>query len=212
MQTATQMKLPTGRLKTKKNAFMTGNQNTVPADAIQAEWAEIQLAQRNSAAFRPLYNRYYEPIFRFIHRRLGDEMLAGDVCAQVFLKAIQKIKTYQFKGVPFSAWLYRIASNEVSQHFRNIQKSRTVSVEDSNISDMLDEVEIDDFAPYREILIETLEGLKEKEVQLIEMRFFEHRPFKEIAQIMNITESNAKVRTYRTLEKLKKKLVNRVRD
>ena len=204
MSAATQIQL-------KTNTVMTTSNKKISSDAIQAEWQEIQVAQRNPAMFRPLYSRYYEPIFRFIYRRTGDEMLAGDLCAQVFLKAMQKIGGYQFKGVPFSAWLYRIASNEISQHFRNQQKQRTVSIEDSNLGEMMDEAEIDLHEEHRQVLIDTLNDMSEKDVQLIEMRFFEKRSFKEIADILGITESNAKVRTYRLLAKMKKKMEKQIK-
>jgi RNA polymerase sigma-70 factor (ECF subfamily) len=59
---------------------------------------------------------------------------------------------------------------------------------------------------HRQLLIDTLNDMKDEEVQLIEMRFFEHRAFKEIADILRITESNAKVKTYRLLEKMKKRM------
>ena len=191
-----------------KKATHTGKE--VPQDAMQQEWQEIQAAQRNPAHFRPLYNRYYDPIFRFIYRRTNEEELTADICSQVFLKAMQKLPAYQFKGVPFSAWLYRIASNEVAQHFRNLKKSRVVSVDDAQLSDVIDEMEEKDTEVQREALIAMLDELKEAEVQLIELRFFEQRPFKEVAEILGITESNAKVKTYRLLNKLKKKMEARI--
>ena len=198
------------QLQLKTNSLMTSSKKKVSSDAIQAEWQEIQAAQNNPTLFRPLYDRYYEPIFRFIYRRTSDEMLSGDLCAQVFLKAIQKLGGYRFQGVPFSAWLYRIASNEIAQFFRNQQKERTVSIEDSNIGEMMDEVEVDFHDEHRAILIDTLNHMSDKEVELIELRFFEKRSFKEIAQILEITESNAKVKTYRLLDKMKKLMKKRM--
>ncbi|MEM6966497.1 MAG: sigma-70 family RNA polymerase sigma factor [Bacteroidota bacterium] len=184
---------------------MNSSNKTVSQEAMQAEWLEVQAAQQNPAHFRPLYDRYFEPIFRFVFKRCADENLAGDICSQVFLKAMQKLGSYQYKGVPFSAWLYRIASNEVAQHFRNTQKNRVVSVEDHSISDLIDEIADDgDFEKARQQLLQTLNQLKPKDLTLIELRFFEGRPFKEIADILEITESNAKVKTYRILEKMKK--------
>lgn len=188
-----------------KNAVrMSVPKKTVSKETMQAEWLEIQAAQGNPRLFRPLYNRYYETIFRFIYRRTGKEELAADICSQVFLKAIQKLPRYQFKGVPFSAWLYRIASNEVTQHFRTVQKNRVVSIDDFGFLDIFSEIEGQDNPDYRTALISALDQLKETDLQLIELRFFEQRPFKEIADILTITESNAKVKTYRILEKLKK--------
>jgi len=197
--------LQISRTLAKNIARMQSSNKTVSQEAMQAEWQEVQAAQSNPALFRPLYDRYYEPIFRFIFKRTADENVAADVCSQVFLKAMQKLGTYQFKGVPFSAWLYRIASNEVAQHFRNTQKNRVVSVEDHNISNIIDEInESGDFETTRTKMLQAMNDLKEGDLALIELRFFEGRPFKEISEILNITESNAKVKTYRILEKIKK--------
>ncbi len=180
----------------------------VSEEAVLEEWSEIQAAQRNPAMFRPLYDRYYEPIFRFVFRRTADEGVAGDLCAQVFLKAMQKLDTYQYKGVPFSSWLFRIAANEVAQHYRQNQKNRIVCADDTDLSDMIDEMDEDNNEVHLENLTKVLDTLEDKDLQLIEMRFFEQRPFKEIADILGMTESNAKVKTYRILERLKTKLIN----
>ena len=197
--------LQISRTLAKNTASMQSSNKTVSQEAMQAEWLEVQAAQRNPAYFRPLYNRYFEQIFRFVFKRTADENIANDVCSQVFLKAMQKIGTYEYKGVPFSAWLYRIASNEVAQHFRNTQKNRVVTVEDHTFSDLIDEVsEEGDYEKTRQSMLAALQQLKESDMMMIEMRFFEERPFKEIANILNITESNAKVKTYRILEKMKK--------
>ena len=68
----------------------------------------------------------------------------------------------------------------------------------------------DDLEKFRPYLIPALDELKEADMEIIEMRFFEQRPFKEIAEVLNITESNAKVRTYRVLERLKKIILNQM--
>ncbi len=179
---------------------------TVSQQAMELEWEEIQAAQRQPSLFKPLYNRYYEAIFKFVYRRTNDEHLSADLVAQVFLKAMQKLNKYQFKGVPFSAWLYRIASNQVAQHFRDAKKNRVVSIEQQNLSDLADEMKTTDNEQLRTLLIRSLEDLKPIDLSLIELRFFEQRPFKEIANLLEITESNAKVKTYRILEKLKKNI------
>ncbi len=171
---------------------------------LQEEWVEIQAAQKEAAMFRPLYERYYEQIFRFIFRRTTDESLSADICSQVFLKALQKLPKYQFKGVPFSAWLYRIASNEVTQHYRNTSKNRVVCVEDSHFTDLQEEMEVEEKPNLSPLMLEALNELPLRDMQMVELRFFEQRAFKEIAEIMEITESNAKVKTYRILAKLKK--------
>lgn len=191
---------------------MSVPKKTVSTAEMQAEWREIQAAQSDPTRFRPLYERHYEPIFRFIHRRTADMDLSADLCSQVFLKAMQRLGTYQFRGVPFSAWLFRIASNEVAQHFRNAKQDRTVSVEDNQLGDMAEELDDGDSETLRRHLLMALNHLKEDDLQLIEMRFFEQRPFKEIADILGITENNAKVKTYRILERMKRFMYDRDDD
>lgn len=195
-----------------KNVGMSMSKKSVSVEHMQEEWLEVQAAQRDPARFRPLYNRYYEPIFRFIFRRTNQEELTADICSQVFLKALQRINSYSYKGVPFSAWLYRIASNEVAQHYRATQKNRVVSMEESSFTDMIDELEQQDTEGLRQQLLATLDTLKEGDLQLIELRFFEQRSFREVAEITGITENNAKVRTYRILERMKKKIANSSRE
>lgn len=191
-----------------KNGGMSLGRKTVSTWEIEQEWLEIQAAQGNPALFRPIYNRYFEQVFRFIHRRTADEDLSADLCSQVFLKAMQRLGEYVFKGVPFSAWLFRIASNEVSQHFRQNKAGRVVSIEEVHMGEVMDEIDEEDNEALRKKLLTVLNDLNELDLQLIEMRFFEQMPFKEIAEIAGMTENNAKVKVYRILERLKKKLIS----
>jgi len=198
--------LQINRTLVKKDVRMEQFGKTVSEEALQREWLEIQAAQADRAQFRPLYERYFESIFRFLYRRTGEEPLAADLCSQVFLKAMQKLDGYEFKGVPFSAWLYRIASNEVAQYYRRNKRNRVVSADERDFSDLAHKMEEDNTEQYLQALIGSLDELRKQDIELIELRFFEHRPFKEIAEILDITESNAKVRTYRILDRLKKKI------
>lgn len=177
------------------------------AEELQAEWLEIQAAQQQAANFRPLYQRHYEPIYRFIYRRTTDAELSADLCSQVFLKAMQRLHSYQFRGVPFSSWLFRIASNEIAQHYRAQKNNRSVSLDSMQLGEMAEEMDLEDNYWQVEQMIGLLDELKPDDLLLVEMRFFEQRPFKEIAEILEITESNAKVKTYRILERLKKKIL-----
>ena len=179
---------------------------------MRAEWTEIQAAQRDPARFRPLYDRYYSPIFRYLLRRCGEEALAADLCAQTFLKGLQKLGSYTFRGVPFSAWLYRIASNELNMHFRATKKQRTVSLDDGQVDRMLPEGDEGRDYALRDTMIAALQDLKPNELELIELRFFEQRPFKEIADLTGLTEANAKVKTYRILDRLRKHTLRRHND
>lgn len=189
---------------------MATSKYTVTAKAMEKEWEEVQAAQKNPAHFRVLYNRYYESIFRFVYKRTADEALAADLTSQVFLKAMQKIGQYTYQGVPFSAWLFRIASNEIAQHFRQQKKTRVVALEERTTKDLEDEYDDkEDLDININILKAVIQDLKPEEVELLELRFFEKRPFKEVADILDITENNAKVKIYRLLQKMKKRFVKR---
>lgn len=186
---------------------MATSKHTLSQQAIEEEWELVQAAQKNPARFGVLYDRYYEQIFRFIYKRTAEEELTADLCSQVFFKAMQNLKKYKFKGVPFSAWLYRIASNEVNQFFRSNQKKRVVSLEDKHIHHLKDEFGIEDkkmLETHLALLQDVIQLLKPAEVEILELRFFEQRPFKEIGDILDITENNAKVKVYRLLQKMKK--------
>lgn len=171
---------------------------------IESEFLLIRKAQADPACFAPLYDHYYKPVFLFVYRRTDDEDLAADLTSQVFLKAITYLPKYEYKGLPFSAWLFRIAVNEVNMFFRKHQNKRSLCIEDESMERMAEEMGETDQEEKIEILLKSIQQLAYEDVQYIELRFFEDRSFKEIADIMNITENNAKVRTYRILDKIKK--------
>lgn len=164
----------------------------------------IELAKSDPRYFAPLYDRYYRSIFTFLYRRTGEEELTADLCSQTFLKAMNAIQTFRFQGVPFSAWLYRIALNELNMHFRKHPSARTVSVEEEGLHRLQEEAQCEEDLSEEQTLQAVLSELEPDEVQLIELRFFEEKSFKEVGEILNITENNAKVKTYRLLDRMKK--------
>jgi len=171
---------------------------------IQRELEEIEAAKKDSRKFEVLYNRYHEQIFRYLYARLDNKHIASDLTSQVFYKAMLNLDNYTFKGVPFASWLYRIAFNEMNMHFRKESKNRTVNIDTGTIGELFEEIEEEIYAEEKEKLAKVLATLSDERLSLIEMRFFEKRSFKDIADIMGITENNAKVKVYRTLDKIKK--------
>jgi RNA polymerase sigma-70 factor (ECF subfamily) len=175
---------------------------------MDAEFKLIEAAKLDINRFGPLYDKYYKQIFNYLNQRLDDKETAFDVTSQVFLKAMTNLSKYQFKGVPFSSWLYRIAYSELMQLFREKKAQRTVNADVSDLKHLCEEIKenyYDDFLP---VLSKVLAELDELELQLVEMRFFEKRPFKEVAEVLELSETNAKVKLHRLLEKIKKSLKN----
>ena len=169
------------------------------------EQGKIEAAKKNPAQFAVLYDTYYEPIFRFVYQRLDDKEQAFDTTQQVFMKALDKLGKYEYRGVPFSSWLFRIALNELTDLYRLANVQRTVNIDSVSIYHIIEEIEETKIDKYHDKIVEMIaEHLDEDELQLIEMRFFEKRSFKQIGDILDITENNAKVKTYRILDKLRK--------
>jgi RNA polymerase sigma-70 factor (ECF subfamily) len=164
----------------------------------------IERSKIDPEAFGFLYEKYYEQIFLFVERRVADRDTAGDLTSQVFLKAMMGLPKYEFRGFPFSSWLYRIASNQVNEYYRGNKHERIISLEDGGLQKLIAEAEEDAPTDPLPLLSKLLQELAPDEVQLLELRFFEERPFKEVSYILGITENNAKVRAYRIIEKLKK--------
>lgn len=176
------------------------------AEQMRSEHEWVEAAKKDPARFGVLYNKYHEQIFRFIYQRVDDKEAAFDATSQVFLKALTNLHKYEFRGVPFASWLYRIAKSEVNQLFRQNKAQRTINVESVHLYDMIDEMEENRLEEYHDKLMDVISDLEEDDLQLIEMRYFEKRPFKEIGEILEITENNAKVKVYRILERLEKAL------
>lgn len=179
------------------------------AEQISSEFMQIEAAKRDVNHFGPIYNKYYKQIFGYIYQRMEDKEVAFDITSQVFLKALTNLHKYEFKGVPFASWLYRIAHSEVMQVFRDKKAQRTVNADVSDIKHLCEEIQENYYEDFMPALSKVIKGLPEDELQLIEMRFFEKRPFKEIAEIMMMTETNAKVKLYRILERIKKTLTKK---
>ncbi len=179
----------------------------VTKEAQQVELNHIEAAKKDPSKFEFLYNKYHEQIFRYIYQRVATKEQAFDATQEVFMKAMMNLHKYQYKGVPFSSWLYRIAMSEMGNVHKSKKANRAVNIDVVHVQDMMDEMEDDSLQEREENkakLIEAIGELPEAELQLIEMRFFEKRPFKEIGEILEITENNAKVKLYRALDKLKK--------
>ncbi len=187
-----------------KESFVL-KENIQHKDELRDEESLIQKSQADPEAFRPLYEKYFKRIFLFVHHRVGDKAMTADLTSQVFLKALINIKKFSFRGLPFSAWLFRIALNECNDFFRKNKRYRLVTMEEGMVEHLYEELTSETrLEDLRQRLPTILQKLSVNELQIIELRFFEQRPFKEVGDILGISETYAKVRVYRILEKMKK--------
>jgi RNA polymerase sigma-70 factor (ECF subfamily) len=175
----------------------------------------VRQAQRDRDAFARLYDHYHPRIFGYILRRTANLEAAQDITSETFLKALAKLWQFRWRSVPFSSWLYKIATNEINQYFRKAEYKKSVSLEE------LQEQGFELLSPHdpESELIEAQEKLKQhqdfleiqaKIVQLpakyqevIALRFFEKKQIKEIAEILGKREGTIKSLLHRAVEKLR---------
>lgn len=173
------------------------------------EWSDEAILQRASQgdidAFGVLYERYVGRIFNYVYYRTGSASDAEDLTARVFFRAMRHIGTYTNRGLPLSAWLYRIAHNLVANWHRDNSRRKEIPLDEaisfrtavehpeSSLVDMEE----------RERLLRVIRCLPEERQQLLILKFVDHLSNAEIAQIMGKTEGAVKSLYHRTLLSLR---------
>jgi RNA polymerase sigma-70 factor (ECF subfamily) len=178
---------------------------TTADDAQLVEWAKD-----DSSAFGELYSRYVKKIYNYIYYRTGNHHDAEDLTSRVFFRAMAHIKEYTDRGVPFSAWLYRIAHNLVANWHRDRGRQKVVPLDDHLTTGMsFDPPEAAaETIEEEETLLESIRQLPEERQQLLILKFVERLSNAEIGEIMNRTEGAIKSLYHRTLLSLRDNLEN----
>lgn len=168
----------------------------------EEEQAVIAAARTDPRRFTPLYERYFGDIFRFLLRRAGDRDLTNDLAQETFLKAMLALPRYQDRGLPFRAWLYRIALNELRMHWRK-KKEVLIDLSFTQVKGLSEEFELRLDEDDMQRLARALSKLDEARGQLIQLRYMDGLSFLEVGQVLGIGEDAAKMRTHRTLAQLR---------
>ncbi len=172
---------------------------TLSDKALQEERGLVERAQHEPAAFAQLYELYVDAIYTFAFHRVGDHTHAEDVTAETFQRALEHIGRFEWRGVPFSAWLYRIASNVIAARYRR----QIPVVEDPPDEDLVDESEgMDAGLLRREKIAELLAAVRDlpdDQQQVIILRFGAEMRSKEIAYVMERSEGAVKALLHRAL-------------
>lgn len=164
-----------------------------------------QAAGGDEQAFGMLYERYVGRIYNYVYYRTGNQYDAEDLTARVFLRAMKHIPNYQDRGIPFSAWLYRIAHNLVANWHRDNSRRQEIALEDTYVAQhgrehpetsLLHNEE-------QEALLTIIRTLPAERQQLLILKFVEHLSNAEIGQIMGRTEGAIKSLYHRTLLSLR---------
>ena len=165
------------------------------------ESALIARAKVDREAFGQLYEIYVDRIYNYVYYRTGSVADAEDLTARVFERAMQHIGNYQDKGVPFSAWLYRIAHNMVANWHRDRSRRQIFSLEDFaqwQANEDGPEFKAERVAE-REVLLAAVRRLPAERQELLLLKFLEQLPNAEIGEIMGRSEGAIKSLYHRTL-------------
>jgi RNA polymerase sigma-70 factor (ECF subfamily) len=173
----------------------------VPAGAaVPDERALIEAAQRDPHHFAELYELHFERVYAFIARRVRDRDEAEDLTADVFHHALANLPRFEWRGAPFAAWLFRIATNAIIDKAKRAARARDLPTPDDPPPAQHEEIES------RVRLFRLVDGLPAEQRRVIVMRFAEHKKIREIAQELGRTEGAVKQLQFRGLQSLRARL------
>jgi len=184
----------------------------------QQEAQLIEQCRRNPDAFGQVFDTWYKPVFGYVMRRTADYDLSKDIAAETFLKAFLKINSFKWRGISLSAWLYRIATNELNQYYRSSKykpQSLQQLLEDPQMekllrdsSDNQREIIEEELKAYNDynLIREKLQLLDVKYQEVIALRYFEQKTNHELSIILDKKEGTVKSLLSRGLEKLRNML------
>jgi|AntRauTorckE6833_2_1112554.scaffolds.fasta_scaffold00060_48 RNA polymerase sigma-70 factor (ECF subfamily) len=156
-------------------------------------------------SFGPLYDKYIKKIYNYLYYRVPDQNTAEDITSQTFIKSLKAIKTYSENKGSFSAWLYRIAKNNLVDYYRGHKN-------DLNVDDIWyleDDTDIESSADRKlklDKLKDSLKNLKKEQREIVILRVWDELSYAEIADILEKSEASCKMIFSRSLEKLKQEL------
>ena len=160
--------------------------------------------QRDQAALTQLYEDNFDKIYRYIVIKIGDRTEAEDMTQQVFLKALKSISTFKWKGTSFSAWLFRIAHNQVVDHWRKKSKRVTVPLDDTIRSTSGNPVPMVEQKMAVEELASAIKILTKAQQEVISLRFGGDLPIAQVARLMGKSEGAIKALQHSALLSLRR--------
>lgn len=174
-----------------------------------SERAAIEAAQKDPGRFAELYEKNFERVYAFVARRVHDRDAAQDLTSEVFHQAFTNLSRFEWRGAPFAAWLFRIASNAIIDRGKRMAKERDVPLQaetQAGYEDFDDEIE------QRAMLFQLVARLPADQRRVISMRFAEEKSIREIAQEMRRTEGAVKQLQFRALQNLRAELADKPGD
>lgn len=178
----------------------------------------VEEAKRDANAFGCLFERHYDKIFNYALQRTSNAEIARDITAETFFKALKNIRTFMWKDVPFSAWLYKISTNEIAAYYRK-GVYRVTSMDDLMVKgfDFASPFNLEEEMITAEKVLkdqndlqwcrEAIKELPQKYQDVIALRYFADKKINEIAMIVGKPEGTVKSLLNRGVEKIKRKII-----
>ena len=163
----------------------------------------IEAAKADPARFLELYDRHVYRVYAYASRRTGSRAVAEDVTSEVFEQALTNIARFEWRGVPFSAWLFRIAANALADHWK--REGRDSHALPPEIPDEREHQDLE----RRVSLFQLVDRLPDAQRQVIQMRFVEDRSIREVAAALDRSEGAIKQLQLRAIDTLRKGIQER---
>ena len=165
----------------------------------------IEAAQRDPRRFAELFERHAHRVYAFIARRVRERRDVEDLTSEVFHHALRNLKRYEYRGVPFSAWLFKIAGNAIAQYGRDQARRNEAPMQ---IDDAPEPV-TDEDAERRAVIFDLLRTLPDDQQKVVRLRYAEQKTMREIAAELDRSEAAVKQLHYRALENLRQHMEGR---
>lgn len=194
-------------MNSRAGTFVTSDEAIALSDLTEKVLLE-GAAIFDERALGELYDRYEARIYSYIYRRTGNESLAEDLTAQVFLKMLEAIRSDKAWHSSFSGWLYRIAHNAVIDYYRQRDRQQQVSLEDTLSTTASDHnpVVMAEASLDADRLRLAISRLTEEQAEVITLRFLEGYSISEVAEMLDKTEGSIKALQYRAVTTLRQLL------
>ena len=163
----------------------------------------IEAAQKDPSRFAELYELHFNRVYAYVARRVRDRAETQDLTAHVFQQALANLGKFKWRGAPFAAWLYRIASNAIADHARrNMRESNDLQSATETTAAAVDLEEVE----RRARLFRAVDKLPDDQRRVIVLRFSEEKSIREIADELGRSEGAIKQLQFRGLENLRSRL------
>ena len=175
---------------------------------MQEEESLVRRAQqRDEEAFTQLYEAYFDKIYRYVALKIGNKTEAEDMTQQVFSNALQSISSFKWRGISFSAWLFRIAHNQVVDYLRKKTKQATTLLDESLVSSNSDPQLVAEHKLDIEQLLSATKRLTEAQREVLSLRFAGELPVAEVAKVMGKSQGAVKALQHSAIVALRKSLL-----